>query len=155
MSRPRSASSTCRARYGVAAEVRIVNLPGLGEGEDVTDWIAKGRDPDELVALCHDAPRYEPAPDTKGDDADPRRENRSTPDWIDGCIKSEHGTPLSIFANAMEGMRSDPLLCEAVAYDEMLRAPILVNALPAATAMEHKPRPIKDADVAAARNSCS
>src|SRR4051812_1791428 len=45
----------------------------------------------------------------------------------------------------MTGMRSDPLLCESVAYDQMLRAPILVRPLEAER--DFKPRPVTDGDV--------
>jgi hypothetical protein len=47
---------------GVAASIRIVTLPGLGKGGDVSEWLAAGGDPQQLVALCQAAPLWEPAP---------------------------------------------------------------------------------------------
>lgn len=38
---------------GVAADVRILNLPGLGAKEDVSDWIARGGTADELKRLTN------------------------------------------------------------------------------------------------------
>jgi hypothetical protein len=41
---------------GVAKAVRIVDLPGLLEGQDVVDWLAAGHGVDELLALAQNAP---------------------------------------------------------------------------------------------------
>jgi hypothetical protein len=38
------------------AEIRIVRLPGLAEGEDVADWVARGGDADGLSILIAAAP---------------------------------------------------------------------------------------------------
>jgi hypothetical protein len=47
--------------YGIAAEVRIVELPGLPEkGGDVSDWIAKGGHAEDLLRLCEAAPKWDP-----------------------------------------------------------------------------------------------
>lgn len=40
---------------GVAADVRIVALPGLGNKEDVSDWISRGGTHDELLKLAENA----------------------------------------------------------------------------------------------------
>lgn len=47
--------------------VRIVDLPGLGPKEDVSDWIKKGGTADELKRLVLASPFYEPPPDTPGE----------------------------------------------------------------------------------------
>ena len=49
----------------------------------------------------------------------------------------------------MLALREAPELLDAFAYDEMLRAPLLVNALPVATPVKELPRPVRDADVTA------
>src|SRR4051812_46549509 len=67
------------------------------------------------------------------------------PLWIKGCIKSDTGTPVSVLANAMDGLRKDPGLHDIVAYDEMLRAPILMHTLEPKPGF--KPRPVTDSDV--------
>ena len=43
-----------------AAEVRIVNLPGLPAGGDVSDWLAQGHAVDEMHMLVEAAPSWEP-----------------------------------------------------------------------------------------------
>jgi hypothetical protein len=44
------------ALMGVATEQRIVELPGVGPGEDITDWRDAGHTLDELLALTRAAP---------------------------------------------------------------------------------------------------
>lgn len=46
---------------GVAASVALVRLPGVGEGGDVSDWLAQGHGADELRALAAAAPA-DPSP---------------------------------------------------------------------------------------------
>jgi hypothetical protein len=43
-----------------AADVRIVNLPGLPPGGDVSDWLAQGHTVEELMALVDAAPSWRP-----------------------------------------------------------------------------------------------
>jgi hypothetical protein len=135
------AQTVAESLHGVAAEVRIVNLPGLGAGEDVADWLDQGGDPGELIEIGRRAPIYEP----NDREAEAVADVGDGAGWLDACIKSENGTPLSIFANAMVGMRADPALSEIVAYDEMLRAPVLMRPLEATSGFE--PRPVTDTDV--------
>jgi hypothetical protein len=48
--------------HDVADTVRIVRLPGLGEGEDVSDWLDDPRrGASELADICFDAPLWEPS----------------------------------------------------------------------------------------------
>lgn len=46
--------------YGTAASIRILELPGMGEKGDVTDFIESGRTIDDLRALYRGAPVYDP-----------------------------------------------------------------------------------------------
>lgn len=71
--------------------------------------------------------------------------------WLANVQRNSDGKPRSNLANVMLALREAPELQGAFAYDEMLRAPLLVTSLPAATSMEHLPRPLKDADVTAAQ----
>lgn len=41
-------------------DVRVVELPGLSEGGDISDWFDAGHDSEELKRLVTDAPRWEP-----------------------------------------------------------------------------------------------
>ena len=57
----------------VAAEVRIVRLPGLAEvGDDVGDWIEAGGDAATLLGLCQAAPRH----DAEAEEREPTRQPR-------------------------------------------------------------------------------
>jgi hypothetical protein len=47
---------------GAAREIRILRLPGLGDKQDVSDWIAAGGTQEQLVDLLKAAPKYEEAP---------------------------------------------------------------------------------------------
>jgi putative DNA primase/helicase len=49
------------ALHGIADGVRIVDLPGLPKGGDVSDWLDLGGDAGRLVQLCQAAPLWEPA----------------------------------------------------------------------------------------------
>jgi hypothetical protein len=53
---------------GIAAEVRIVELPPLPSGEnfkDITEWLEKGGDAAKPIKICEAAPIYEPRPEEK------------------------------------------------------------------------------------------
>ena len=63
--------------------------------------------------------------------------------WLAKCITSETGKPLSILANALIAMEA--VMPETFAYNEMLRAPMLMKPLRAESAF--KPRPLHDVDV--------
>ncbi|HPD07469.1 MAG TPA: AAA family ATPase [Candidatus Bipolaricaulis sp.] len=52
------------ALYGQARRVRVVNLPGLDEHGDVSDWLAAGHTIEELRALVEEAPDWKPVPTT-------------------------------------------------------------------------------------------
>ena len=50
--------------------------------------------------------------------------------WLDRCQKNEKGAPRSNLANAVLALREAPELRDLFTYDDMLRAPLLVKALP-------------------------
>jgi len=47
--------------HGVAASIKIVELPGIAHKEDVSDWLAKGHSLEELKSLVELAPIWKPA----------------------------------------------------------------------------------------------
>ncbi|MGI6417834.1 MAG: DUF3987 domain-containing protein [Thermoguttaceae bacterium] len=55
------AAMVAASLYGLAESVRIVELPGLPEKGDVSDWIAAGGTKEQLVALIKAAPNWKPA----------------------------------------------------------------------------------------------
>jgi hypothetical protein len=92
-------------------------------------------------------PLWEPDPP----DAAPFGNSR----WLDDCLTDGKALPLCILANVMIAMRNDPQLIGLVAYDEMLRAPLIYHEPPVhggvSPARLPTPRPVTDADVAAVR----
>ena len=54
--------------YGTAASVRIVELPGLGHKQDVSDWLNAGGTRERLAALCEAAPVWKPTAAAADDD---------------------------------------------------------------------------------------
>jgi predicted P-loop ATPase len=62
--------------------------------------------------------------------------------WLGKCI-IENGKPLPILANAVIGIEAQ--MQKAFAYDEMLRAPMLMESLKGESGF--KPRPVRDVDV--------
>ena len=54
------AQKVARALHGVAASVKMVELPGLPPKGDVSDWLAKGGTRDELLRLAAEAPEWSP-----------------------------------------------------------------------------------------------
>jgi hypothetical protein len=55
------AEQVARSLHGVAAEVKVVALPGLPPKGDVSDWLAAGRTVDELQRLTDGARPWRPA----------------------------------------------------------------------------------------------
>jgi hypothetical protein len=55
------ALEAARQLHGKAKTLRVVLLPNLGDGEDVSDWLdADPRRADKLVNVCFDVPLWEP-----------------------------------------------------------------------------------------------
>jgi hypothetical protein len=50
-----------RSLHGVAASVRVLNLPGLPSNGDVSDWLARGGTREELERLAAEAPEWRPS----------------------------------------------------------------------------------------------
>jgi predicted P-loop ATPase len=69
--------------------------------------------------------------------------------WLSDCILSDgkNPKPLPIVANALIALRRDPAVCDAFAYDDMLRAPTVVHQIGAAIGQLHEPRPLTDKDI--------
>ena len=70
-------------------------------------------------------------------------------EWIDQCIMGDgkNPRPLPNLANALTALKNDPGLRDAVAYDEMLCAPMLLHAI-GDSLSNTGVRPLTDKDVA-------
>jgi predicted P-loop ATPase len=70
--------------------------------------------------------------------------------WLEQCQTDKDRDPRPNLFNALLALRGDPRLAGIVAYDEMLRAPMLVKPVPSVQgAPPALPRPLQDADVTA------
>ncbi|MBO0710385.1 MAG: DUF3631 domain-containing protein [Acetobacteraceae bacterium] len=54
------AARVAKALHGIARDVRVLELPGLAEGEDVEQWLARGGTREELEALYAQTAAYAP-----------------------------------------------------------------------------------------------
>lgn len=54
------AQHVAQSLHGVAASVRVVNLPGLAEKGDPSDWLDQGGTPEQLCDLAESAPEWKP-----------------------------------------------------------------------------------------------
>lgn len=93
------------------------------------DWMAR-LDADDVAAIEQEIKKPTRAKKKpNGKDA--------PPSWLNDAQVDDKGMPLANLANAMLAMRGDPALCDAFAFDEMLRATL------------YNGKPIRDADVVA------
>ena len=72
-----------------------------------------------------------------------RNKQQGRAEWLSKCIKTETGKPLPNLANALTGLRAQ--MPDALAYDEMLCASVLMQPLD--QAKDFSPRPCTDVDV--------
>ena len=63
--------------------------------------------------------------------------------WLARCVLGESGKPLAVLANALIVLRA--VMSDTFAFDEMLRAPLLMRALEDVS--DFMPRPVTDVDV--------
>jgi hypothetical protein len=66
--------------------------------------------------------------------------------WLKRCKTNEKGRPFPNLANACLALREAPELKDSFAFDEMLRAPILLHEI--GDPMSSPSRPMRDDDVA-------
>jgi predicted P-loop ATPase len=66
------------------------------------------------------------------------------PAWQHECITDGNGKILPILANAATAIRGEPILANAIAFDEMQRVPMLVSSIGDDSVY---PRPLTDADI--------
>jgi enoyl-CoA hydratase/carnithine racemase len=55
----RNAISAAEALHGIAKSLRMVTLPGLSRGGDVSDWFNAGNNSDDLSKVALDSPRWD------------------------------------------------------------------------------------------------
>jgi hypothetical protein len=161
----------------VVKRLRVLDLasvwPEIEESQDISDWFAAGLKKEQLLALVEGLPDWTPPAKANGhDDPQPAAEtsktggavislaakrSRKKPNpaqsapWLAGAICDDRGRVLPILRNLMLGLRGAPEIADAFTFDEMMRAPILVHALPfvegASPGDGPYPRPVQDTDV--------
>ncbi len=90
-----------RSIHGVAAEVKVVSLPGLPAKGDVSDWLAAGHTAEELRSLADEARRWTPPPRGDGPGLLGAAEilaaaDAEGPDWLVDGLLPVAGMSLSV-----------------------------------------------------------
>ncbi len=129
----------------VARQVRIVELPGLPDKGDPSDWIAGGGTAGALRERVSRTSPYVASEQT--------HDSSNMPDWYSQCITGAKDQVLSIHANVLRALRCDPAWQGVFGYDQMREEVMLLRPVP-----EHgqpvgepfpEPRPWMDFDDAA------
>jgi hypothetical protein len=74
------ARDVARQLCGIAAGVTVLELPGLPQKGDVSDWIAAGGDKEQLLRLAAAAPAWKPPGDAPPEEA---ATSAALPEWPD------------------------------------------------------------------------
>ena len=159
----------------VVKRLRVLDLASvwseIEESQDISDWFAAGLDVGKLLALVDGLPDWTSPAKANGHDDAPGAETskirrrhfsgrKAKPEKAEPGAEramAERGAPrrpgprLANLANIMVALRTAPEIAGSFAFDEMMRAPILVQALPLADGIASDlgpyPRPVRDADV--------
>jgi hypothetical protein len=57
----KNAIDAAKALHAAAKSIRVIQLPGLSEGGDISDWLAVGHTNQELEDVCYATPLWEPS----------------------------------------------------------------------------------------------
>jgi hypothetical protein len=132
------AAAVVQALVGIAADLRVLPLPGLPDKGDVADWLARGGTAAELRELAANAPRPAPGAPPSG----------GPPAWQEQLLRDDRGQVLPILANAALALREAPELAGLVSFDQMARLKLLRRAVPdSRTEPVPAPRLMTDADI--------
>lgn len=110
------AQSVAASLNGIAAQIKIVDLPGLDPKGDLSDWICNGGTRAELLRIGDAAPIWQ----------------EGTANWYANASTSARGQVHSNHANAMLALRRDPAWQGVFGYDEMRDQVILLRPVPRA-----------------------
>ena len=126
-----------------AAVAKLESLMTAAPIEKDTRWRERYADIGRAVRTARDKFKAE------REEFKAKQQGNATTDtsWKENCMIAKTDIASNI-GNVLLALRSDPQLRDVLAYDEMLRAPVLVKPL-LKTATGQLPRPVTDADVAA------
>jgi hypothetical protein len=85
----KKALEAARALYPVATGIRIVGLPGLNEGGDVSDWFDAGHTRQEFLDFCNAVPDWHPDTGTTED-----KQNFTTGEFSETKVAEDDSKPL-------------------------------------------------------------
>ena len=80
------AAKVAAALQGVAAEVKIIRLPGLRPKGDVSDWLAAGSSPEDLKSLTLSTPPWKPQPAEKEPTGSSPDDGARPPEFSDAAL---------------------------------------------------------------------
>jgi putative DNA primase/helicase len=63
----KNAIDAAKALYGIAKSIRIIRLPELNEGGDISDWLDAGHTKQELEDICYATPLWDPSQSPQND----------------------------------------------------------------------------------------
>ncbi len=109
-------------------------------------WAARRTDVDRCIEGIYG--KEAKKRDGVGDAAKPRRPATSGSNWKFGWQRTKDKRPLNNLANALHALRHAVQVQNAFAYDEMLRADMLLEAVPEVEDFDG-PRPVRDTDITA------
>jgi predicted P-loop ATPase len=135
----------------VDAEMLVLRLPGLGEAEDVVNWLARGGTKEELLRLATEAelwvmpaaPEVEVKETLRDGDWEPGDKNDA------GYLIGKHGQVLTVLPNMVVALQEMPELKGLFRWDEFnlnVVATRPVSNVYGWTSSETFPRPLSDSD---------
>lgn len=115
------AQEVAQSLAGLAARVRIVELPGLPDKGDVSDWLSRGHTVAELQAIAEAAPTWRPS---GGEAAASERSSASTlpAQWHTALIRTKRGEVKGHLANAATALRQAPEWQDVLAFNQLKSA---------------------------------
>jgi hypothetical protein len=99
------AQQAAKSLYGKAASVKVLELPGLPEKGDISDWLAAGGTREELLELAAEAPEWEPEQEKEKSSGN----EKDKPSQADILIRIATGEAYLFHDEARDGYASLPI----------------------------------------------
>jgi hypothetical protein len=99
------AQQAAKSLHGKAASVKVLELPGLPEKGDISDWLAAGGTREELLELAAEAPEWEPEQEKEKSSGN----EKDKPSQADILIRIATGEAYLFHDEARDGYASLPI----------------------------------------------